>query len=181
MSPEQKTVALLLLALIALGSAYGYLRDNVLIWRGAEKIEPVQSVPEIMVHVTGAVVAPGVYALARGARIMDAISAAQGALESADIDSINLAAILVDGQRIHVPSSIPDPPQGTEPSDPRLDLNTATARELESLPGIGPVLAARIVEYRRLNGRFASLEDLKKVSGVGDRLLDRIRHLVRLR
>ena len=166
--------------LVLLGSAYGYLRDNVFVWRGAEQLRPLEEPSQdIMVHVTGAVKTSGVYSLPRGARVLDALDAAGGVREGADVECLNLAALLQDGQKIHVPFV----QQHDEPVqvDGRIDLNSATAKELESLPGIGPELARRILEYRRINGRFSSVDDLKKVSGIGDKTLENLRPLVTLR
>ncbi|ATG54724.1 competence protein ComEA [Brachybacterium ginsengisoli] len=145
---------------------------------------------EIVVHVSGAVAAPGLVRLPPGSRIDDALRAAGGALEDADLSAINLARPLVDGEQIHVPvpgeEPRPDaaaaPAQegaaagSTGPGDAaRIDLNTANAAELEELPGVGPAIAERIVEHRERNGPFTSVEGLLEVSGIGPATLEEIR------
>jgi competence protein ComEA len=140
-----------------------------------------------VVHVAGAVAVPGVYDVDAPARVVDAIDAAGGPSPDAELDSLNLAAPLVDGQRIYVPvvgEIVPPVPDGSAVADEALrgpiDLNTATAAELEELPGVGPATAAAIVEHRDENGPFASVDDLTDVSGIGPAKLDAIRDLVRV-
>lgn len=144
--------------------------------------------PSLIVYVSGAVNAPDVYILPPDARTKDAILAAGGFAPEADPDAINLAAPLTDGQQIRVPargSVVSAPaeheqmPQGASASSGGvIDLNAASAAELEELPGIGQSLAARIVEYRQANGPFASVEDLRKVRGIGASLYAQIATLV---
>jgi len=148
-----------------------------------------------LVHVAGEVLVPGVYRLPAGARWSDAVRAARGPTFLADLNAVNLAQTLRDGDRVFIPRQ-PEPVlssgaeeneapagSGRRPALPRaaLDVNTATAADLEALPGIGPVLAGRIVEHRRTHGRFEGLEDLLEVEGVGPRLLERLRPLLRVR
>jgi competence protein ComEA len=144
-------------------------------------LSPPDDPPGVRVSVRGAVAAPGVYPLAAGSIVQDALEAAGGILPAADISRLNLAAVLGDGQEIRVPTLGPTAVPGT-PAAPdaggRINLNTATRAELESLPGIGPVLAQRIIDYREANGPFQTLEDLLKVEGVGPSLLNKIRDLV---
>ncbi len=159
--------------------------------------------PKLKVHVKGAVRKPGVYALPFGSRVEDAVRLAQ-ATPDADLDAINLAEFLEDGQELLIPrkgrstaaklATSPLPlgaPSPTNPS-PRpssrtskapakiVHLNTATETELMQLPGIGPVLAKRIVEYRRQIGGFKSVEQLLEVKGIGPKKLERLRPYVRL-
>jgi competence protein ComEA len=142
--------------------------------------------PRTLVHVVGAVRAPGVVELSGGARVRDALAAAGGPSDDADAGRLNLAAPVADGQRIEVPR-VGDPPvapaAGGAPSDPGappgpLNLNTATAADLEELPGIGPTLAAAIVRERERRGRFESVDDLQEVRGIGEQRLADIRDLV---
>lgn len=145
---------------------------------------------EIVVHVSGAVAAPGLVRLPPGSRIDDALRAAGGALEDADLSAVNLARPLVDGEQIHipVPGEEPRPDAAPVPAQEgatagstgtgdaaRIDLNTASAAELEELPGVGPAIAARIVEHRERNGPFTSVEGLLEVSGIGPATLEEIR------
>lgn len=140
-------------------------------------------VPELVVHVAGAVTRPGIVQLAAGARVVDAIEAAGGAVDDADLDQLNLAAPLADGVQIRVPhqgETVPVPVSpapaapgggaaaGGAPAAPVVvDLNRATAVELEQLPGIGPSLAAAIVTWRTDHGRFDRVDDLLDVPGIG--------------
>jgi competence protein ComEA len=162
---------------------------------GEVSLLPASSTPAaLLVHVVGEVVLPGVYRLPPGARWSDALRAARGPTFLADLSAVNLAQPLRDGERVLIPR-VPEPvlPEGAEAegsgakagaaAPPRgpLDPNTASAAELEALPGIGPVLARRIVEHRRAHGRFERLEDLLEVEGIGPKVLERLRPLVRVR
>ncbi len=137
----------------------------------------------LMVDVAGEVREPGVYEFVEGDRVIDAIERAGGSMPKADLSLLNLAAPLADGTQILVPKTGPavaGVPGGTAPgsSSGLININSATATELESLSGIGEVLAATIVEYRETNGPFASVEDLMDVSGIGPATLDEIRDQV---
>ena len=134
--------------------------------------------------VAGAVVNPGVYSLPRGSRVNDAVRAAGGFSPDADPDAVNLAAFLADGMRIYVPRrGAPTPsavavistasPNST-PSE-LLDINSATAEELEALPHIGPTLAERIIEYRQEHGPFHNVDELLNVKGIGSSLLAKLK------
>ena len=139
---------------------------------------------DVVVHVAGAVTAPGVYHLPAGARVIDAITAASGMRTDANADGVNLAAVARDGSRIYVPVvgeaaavvvGNSDPSVGaTLPAGP-IDLNTATAEELDQLPGVGPATAAAIVAYRDAHGPFATVDDLADVRGIGPAKLDALR------
>jgi competence protein ComEA len=127
---------------------------------------------QITVDVAGAVASPGVYSLAANSRVVDAITAAGQILKGADTSDLNLARIMKDGEQIYVyPKATTFTRSGTTRAAPArrgpLAINRATAKELEALDGIGPVLASRIVTYRSANGPFATVEDLLKVSGIG--------------
>lgn len=139
--------------------------------------------PEIFVDVTGAVNKPGVYSLSGKSRVIDAIKAAGDSAPGADLSTINLARVLNDGEQIYVDSSV------TTRSGVRvskkintgpINLNRATARELDGLDGIGPVIAQRIIDYRKKNGSFLSIDDLQKVSGIGAAKFALIKSKVRI-
>jgi competence protein ComEA len=151
----------------------------------------------VVVHVAGAVVRPGVYRLADGARVIDATSAAGGPTLEADVARLNLAARLLDGARVYVPRVGEDsPPAAIGPSiaatvagggagvvggtgPPALvDLNQATAEQLDALPGVGPATAANIVAHRRDRGPFRAVDDLLSVTGIGPAKLEQLRPLV---
>jgi competence protein ComEA len=134
----------------------------------------------IVVHIAGAVTRPGVVELAAGARVIDAIEAVGGALPDGDLDRLNLAATLADGQRVYVGRpGVADPGaavSGTTGADPaaaapggKLNLNTATQAELEELPGLGPAFAQAILAERQRRGGFTSVNDLRSVRGIGDK------------
>ncbi len=148
----------------------------------------------LVVHVAGAVVRPGVVTVPGGARVADALAAAGGLRTDADPDRLNLAAVLRDGERVAVPAAGQPAPAlveggggggSTGPSGGAssaavdvvgtVDLNTATAAELEELPGVGPSTAAAIVEHRSTSGAFRSVEDLLDVRGIGDAKLEQLR------
>jgi competence protein ComEA len=142
----------------------------------------------LRVHVTGAVVAPGVYRLAPGSIVQDAIAAAGGPTAQANLLLMNLAQVLHDGQQVVVletpPTSVPASTaaagQGTSIATAAslIDINTASASELESLPRVGPALAQRIVDYRAAHGRFRAIEDIMLVTGIGPATFDQIKDLI---
>jgi len=126
--------------------------------------------PEIFVDVTGAVNKAGVYSLSANSRVIDAIKAAGDSAPGADLSTINLARVLSDGEQIYVDSTVVNSAgvrvSKTVRSGP-ININRATLAQFDSLDGIGPVIAMRIVQYRKVNGPFITIEDLQKVSGIG--------------
>ena len=142
------------------------------------------SKPPLVVDVVGAVHRPGLYRLADGARVADAVVRAGGATEKADLEGLNLAAPLADGLQVVVPRR---PPAGT-PARPAgssapvaagpVSLSTATAEQLDALPGVGPVTAQKIVDFRAEHGAFRSVDELDAIPGIGPARLDQLRDLV---
>jgi len=152
----------------------------------AVTLRPSPTETPIIVHITGAVPRPGVYALAKGSRVQDAISAAGGFLADADRTGINLARALDDGEQLDIPYVAGAEPVVLEPAATQapsndlnlININTASQSELESLPGIGPTTARKIIEYRTANGPFVNKEDIVNVSGIGPGTYERIKDLI---
>jgi competence protein ComEA len=142
--------------------------------------------PRLVVHVVGAVRRPGLYRIADGARIADALRRAGGATRRADLSLVNLAAPVSDGTQVVVPrraspvtggsAAAGDP--GSAPSTGPVHLNTATVEQLDELPGVGPVTAQKIVDYREQHGAFSSVDDLDAIPGIGPARLEQLRELV---
>ncbi|HHW28336.1 MAG TPA: ComEA family DNA-binding protein [Syntrophomonadaceae bacterium] len=140
---------------------------------------------ELGVHVAGAVKKPGVYYLFLGSRVEDALRLAEP-LAEADLNTLNLARKLADGEKIYVPKEGEAPEQAmngavlTEQGSTgqKININTATAAELDTLPGIGPAIAQRIIDYRTEHGPFRTIADLQKVSGIGERRYEQLKDLV---
>jgi len=160
----------------------------------------------LRVHVVGAVTAPGVYALPRGSIWQDAINTAGGVTSVADLNRINLAQLVVDGDQVNVPELIPTatpapPTSTTGPSTPsptpvkpvaasdsgnttsastggKVNINTATAAELDRLPRVGPAIAQRIIDYRTAHGPFAQIEDIQNVKGIGPATFNQMKDLI---
>jgi competence protein ComEA len=158
----------------------------------------VQEEPKkIMVYVTGAVKNPGVYTLEEGKRVKDAIEAAGGNLPEADLLRLNLAQKLRDEDKLYVPR-VGEFPEGQEEpgrgntgmagatvgisssSDNKININTADLVELDTLPGIGPTTAQKIIDYRNQNGPFKSIEEIKNVSGIGDKKFEEIKDKIKV-
>ena len=150
------------------------------------------------VHITGEVKKSGVVKIKEGSRIEDIIEAAGGLTENADITNVNLAFVVEDGMKIRIPSineektyedyitedsgkGVIMTDENTSTSSSVININTASESELEQLPGIGPSISSRIVEYRNKNGKFKSIEDIKNVTGVGDSKFEKIKDLIRVK
>jgi competence protein ComEA len=178
-------VVVLVIAALAVTVGIGILRgtmapvDEVVVDQTPAPAVTVSA--DLYVHVSGAVRAPGLYVLPAGARVVDAIAAAGGFAEEADRNAVNLARTLDDGEQLPVPRAGEGPPAGAfapEPAGGLVDLNSADATLLETLPRIGPALAERIIAWREDNGGFTSVEDLLAVPGIGDTMLESLRDLV---
>lgn len=186
-SPEQKR-GLIILFSLCLGVG-GFFFVNSRPSAAPEIVQdlviPVQETvtSEVIVNVAGKVANPGVYKLPTGSRVVDAINMAGNQLKGVDISDINLARVLADGEQILVgtPPAVAakKSPAKVSASNP-LDLNRATAAQLDTLPGIGPVTAQRILDYRTKVGRINSVDELKKISGLGGAKFEEIKNLLRV-
>ncbi|MFZ5633165.1 MAG: helix-hairpin-helix domain-containing protein [Bacillota bacterium] len=199
MDRKQQVVIIVIAAVILFTAGYRVSR-----WQGEHYHEPgkadnvvqagnYEGNREIVVHVTGAVEKPGVYRFTREMRVSDALERA-APLDRADVQGLNLAAPLKDGQKIVVPFKQESPqagvtvPQGGGTAPPqkpvnargtkKVNINRAGAAELETLPGVGPALARRIINHRESLGLFTSEEDIKSVPGIGDKLYDQIKDYI---
>jgi competence protein ComEA len=139
-----------------------------------------ESAPKLVVHVVGAVRRPGLYRLPDRSRISDAVTRAGGATRSADLSAVNLAAPISDGVQVVVPAKGPSGESSSQtpdaPTGP-LHLNTATLEELDALPGVGPVTAQKILDYREQHGAFASIDELDAIPGIGPARLEQLREV----
>lgn len=192
---------------VLLGVMAGFVLAGVLIFVSRAPagqpiaLRPAPTKASIAVHVIGAVPRPGLYEFAEGARVQDAIDAAGGLLSTANVNAINLAALLADGQQLSVPYQSGQEPVGdaaaalelpgsfdnndsaSEESSLSADgelinINTATLEELDGLPGIGPTIAQRIIDYRTENGAFSTIDEIMEVSGIGPATFDEIKDLI---
>lgn len=181
---------------VLVGVLAGFLLAGALFWVVRSPagqpivLQPAPTEEPIAVHVVGAVPRPGFYELAEGSRVQDAIDAAGGSLAAADVNALNLAALLEDGQKLEIPYKAGQEPvddegsslQTEEPVDNEtadlININTATLAELDSLPGIGPTTAQKIIDYRNENGPFQQIEDLMNVSGIGPATFEGISNLI---
>ena len=180
---HQKIALGIIAGFVLIISLFMVLRGNTQINAAPEIVPITISEPEIFVDVTGAVNNPGVYSLTGRSRVIDAIKAAGDSAPGADLSTINLARVLNDGEQIYVDSTLVNSSgqrvSKKTPTGP-ININRATARQLDALDGIGPVIAARIVEYRKVNGSFLSIDDLQKVSGIGAAKFAQIKSKVRI-
>lgn len=180
---------------IAFGVVCGFLGVGLLLLATNQpRGEPIQLSPPptpapIIVHVTGAVINPGVYSLPSGSRVKDAIEKSGGLVNDADTTLINLAMLVEDGMQVWVPFQLEevmdfDNPAVLEYESPpgqpvdKININTATQVELESLSGIGPVIAKAVIQYRLENGPFKEIEEIQEVSGIGPVTFEKIKPFI---
>lgn len=180
----QVIVILGLVAMTALGGVVAYVRARpreVKVKKSAA-VGASTSRRTVSVHVAGSVARPGLYDVKEGSRVADAIAAAGGASPDAMLDGVNLAARVRDGEKVMVPRA-GSTPQGAGGVDPvggaaPVDINTAGIAELDTLPGVGPALAKRIVDYRERKGPFSSVDELDNVEGIGPGKMENLKGLV---
>lgn len=162
------TISLIAIAIFAIASVFMRPDDAVVI-----EVVPIED-DQLQVQIAGAVARPGVYTLRADSTVADLLDMAGGPVEDAETASLDLGANLEDGQFVLVPSLDLAGETTTGP----VDINTASASEFERLPGIGPVIARRIVEYRESSGGFTSVDELAEVSGISERMVQELRPLV---
>ncbi len=185
MYKRSMAVFLVLAVLIIGGSLYGYYEKDTAITLDAAAKDDLPAT-EITVYVSGAVNKPGVVKLPEKARVVDAVNLCGGVLASADAGKINMAQALKDGMQIVVPERLAANTSGNEvqskagSSSKLINVNTADAKELDGLPGVGPAMAQRIIEYRTTSGPFQAIEDLKKVHGMGAAKFEKLKDKVSL-
>lgn len=187
-SPAQKRSLIIIAGFILMASSFFILRSS----SSSEAITPPPALTvdvaasTITIDVQGAVLHPGVYSIPIGSRVIDGIKAAGGLAKNADPSDLNQARVIADGEQIYIYASTKNAkasgraPQARARSTGYLSINRATAKEFEALDGIGPVLASRIVAYRKANGPFASIDDLEKVPGIGASTLAKFKSKLRV-
>lgn len=168
-----------LIVIIAAVAIFNYINNS-----NSVKIENSEAsadnaiTSQIQVHVAGEVNKPGVYKLDEGSRIMDAVNAAGGFTDKADKNSLNLAKVLEDGEQIMInstDSASQNTTQGSANNNGKININTADLSQLQTLNGVGPSTAQKIIDYRNANGKFKAIEDIKKVSGIGDKTYEKFK------
>jgi competence protein ComEA len=187
---EQNKTPVIILVLLSIAAGVALLGIS---WRPVEPISiepplPTSTPGPIRVYVSGAVIHPEVYTLPPNTIIRDALLAAGGTTGEADLNLINLAQPLQDGQQIYVPrtgETVLQPPRATSSSTSSnsvpggiVNINTGTLADLDTLPGIGPAIAQRIIDYREANGPFTTIEGIMDVSGIGPATFDKIKDLI---
>lgn len=189
---------------VLLGVMAGFVLAGVLVFVSRAPagepimLQPAPTAAPIAVHVIGAVPRPGLYKFPEAARVQDAIDAAGGILADADVDALNLAAPLEDGQQLDIPyksgseptnntstfdlptsaTATEEPTNDNSNSEELVNINTASLEELDALPGIGPTTAQKILDYREENGPFSTIEDIMNVSGIGPATFEDIQNLI---
>lgn len=196
---REQIVILLLVIIVVFIAGYNAVNRGIKVdsntdAKGIEDEEDIDNEDKenaiIMVHITGQVYNPGLVQLESGSRVIDVVNKAGGLTSEADLDRINLARKVADEEKIYIPrigedidekkeeiQTVQDSGSGEESSSGKVNINIASKEEIMTLPGIGEVLATRIVEYRE-NNKFATIEDIKNVSGIGDKKFEGIKDLI---
>ena len=185
-SPRALKATITVLAVVAFGtyvfsSSLGE-EDSVTITKGSPRSEEPKDIktPKIYVHVAGSVKSPGIYQLDSGTRVYDAVLAAGGFTSKANQASVNMARALNDGEQLLISSGSGPQAFDNSMTSTLISLNQASASQLEDLPGVGPALAGRMIDWRTANGGFKAKEDLLNVAGIGDKLFASVKDLVTL-
>ena len=185
-SPRALKATITVLAVVAFGtyvfsSSLGE-EDSVTITKGSPRSEEPKDIktPKIYVHVAGSVKSPGIYQLDSGTRVYDAVLAAGGFTSKANQASVNMARALNDGEQLLISSGSGPQAFDNSMTSTLISLNQASASQLEDLPGVGPALAGRMIDWRTANGGFRAKEDLLNVAGIGDKLFASVKDLVTL-
>ena len=166
---------------------YKQTQENTVSYYGNEEQSEETHISQITVHITGAINNPGVIILEEGARIVDALEAAGGETEEADVNRLNLAYVLEDGEKLYIPSKneeeqeyITQGKDNMSEGQSKININSAQIEELITLPGVREATANKIIEYRKENGKFQKIEDLKNVPGIGDSKYENIKMLIKV-
>lgn len=166
---------------------YKQTQENTVSYYGNEEQSEETHISQITVHITGAINNPGVIIIEEGARIVDALEAAGGETEEADVNRLNLAYVLEDGEKLYIPSKneeeqeyITQGKDNMSEGQSKININSAQIEELITLPGVGETTANKIIEYRKENGKFQKIEDLKNVPGIGDSKYENIKTMIRV-
>lgn len=163
------------------------LEENIFVEQSEITSFQTTNQPKIKVHIIGEINVPGLYELEEGSRINDLIILAGGKTENADLNKVNLAYELTDGEQIYIPSIFDEDDEYnynesiSTTSSGKINLNKATEQDLQTISGIGPGLAQKIISYRNSIGKFSSIEELKNVSGIGDKKFESIKDFVSLK
>jgi competence protein comEA helix-hairpin-helix repeat region len=202
---NKKTIIFIIItAIVSICIYYFFITDkeyiennnNLDIVTEAEESKKIEN-NKTVIYITGAVKNEGIYELDENSRIADAIEKAGGLNEDANIQDINLAYIVEDGMKIYIPKKSEKSNEiqnntneyivkengnakSSKNNNEKVNINTATQAELETLPGIGPSIAVKIINYRKENGKFAKIEDIKKVSGIGENKYSKIKELIKI-
>jgi competence protein ComEA len=185
-SPRALKATITVVAIVAFGtyvfSSSQGSENKLAVSRAQDSAEQTSEIkaPRIFVHVAGSVKSPGIYQLDSGSRVYDAVLAAGGFTSKANQASVNMARALNDGEQLLVSSSTGTQSFESAQASSLISLNQASASQLEDLPGVGPALAGRMVDWRTANGGFKAKEDLLNVAGIGDKLFASVKDLVTL-